>query len=119
MSINIILRGACMSDFRIEMGRRMKEQRKLLHFTQEHMAEKLSISIKHYGGVERGLAGLSLENLVEVSEILGVGLDYLVKGINETDDCMPSRIKEIYINCPREKRKYLVELLETVNKFNN
>lgn len=107
-----------MSVFRIEMGKRMKEQRKLLHFTQEYMAEKLDISIKHYGEVERGLAGLSLENLVEMSEILGVGLDYLVKGTKENDDCMPSRIKEIYLNCPKEKRKYIVEILEIINKLN-
>ena len=83
-----------MSDFRVEMGIRMKEQRKRLHLTQELMAEKLNISIKHYGSVERGLAGLSLENLVEVSDILGVGLDYLVKGISNSEDYMPDRIKE-------------------------
>lgn len=106
-----------MDDFRIEMGKRMKEQRKLLHFTQEYMAEKLNISIKHYGGVERGLAGLSLENLIEVSEILGVGLDYLVKGTNETDTSMPSRIKEIYLNCPPDKRQHILELLEIINKL--
>lgn len=106
-----------MNDFRIEMGKRMKEQRKSLHFTQEYMAEKLDISIKHYGEVERGIAGLSLENLIEVSEILGVSLDYLVKGTNENDDCMPSRIKEIYLNCPPDKRQYILELLEVASKF--
>lgn len=106
-----------MDDFRKEMGKRMKEQRKLLHFTQEYMAEKLNISIKHYGEVERGLAGLSLENLVEVCEILGVSLDYLIKGAPKNDDCMPSRIKEIYLNCPSDKRQHIIELLEVVNKF--
>ncbi len=106
-----------MNDFRIEIGKRMKEQRKSLHFTQEYMAEKLNISIKHYGGVERGLAGLSLENLVEVSEILGLSLDYLIKGTDEKHDCMPNRIKEIYLNCPPDKRQHILELLEVINKF--
>lgn len=106
-----------MDDFRAAMGKRMKEQRKLLGFTQEQMAEKLNISIKHYGGVERGLAGLSLENLVEVSDILGVGLDYLVKGIDESDDYMPDRIKEIYLSYPKEKRQHIIELLDIVSKF--
>lgn len=69
-----------MCNLRINMGKRMKEKRKSLHLTQELMAEKLNISVKHYGGVERGTAGLSLENLIEVSNILGVGLDYLIKG---------------------------------------
>ena len=106
-----------MDDFRIEMGKRMKKQRKLLHFTQEFMAEKLDISIKHYGEVERGLAGLSLENLVKMCEILGISLDYLIKGTNKNDDCMPSRIKEIYLDCPPDKRQYILELLEVINKF--
>ncbi len=106
-----------MDDFRIEMGKRMKEQRKLLHFTQENMAEKLDISIKHYGGVERGIAGLSLENLIKASEIFGVGLDYLIKGTKESDDSMPNRIKEIYLNCPQDKKRYILELLEIVSKF--
>lgn len=106
-----------MEEFRVELGRRMKEKRKLLHYTQEYMAEKLDISIKHYGSVERGLAGLSLENLVEVSDILGVSLDYLVKGENENRDCMPDRIKEIYFSCPLNKRQYIVDVLEVVNNL--
>ena len=106
-----------MDDFRIEMGKRMKEQRKILHLTQENMAEKLNISIKHYGGVERGIAGLSLENLINASEIFGVGLDYLIKGTKETDDSIPIRIKEIYLNCSPEKRGYILEILEIVAKL--
>ena len=106
-----------MSDFRVEMGIRMKEQRKRLHLTQELMAEKLNISIKHYGSVERGLAGLSLENLVEVSNILGVGLDYLVKGIHETDDYTPDKLKEMYLKFPQDKRQHIIELLEVISKF--
>ncbi|MBR3769804.1 MAG: helix-turn-helix transcriptional regulator, partial [Lachnospiraceae bacterium] len=63
-----------MSDYKIEMGKRLKEKRKALGLTQEQLAEKLNISIKHYGGVERGIAGLSIENLIELSNILGVSL---------------------------------------------
>ncbi len=106
-----------MDDFRVAMGKRMKEQRKLLGFTQEQMAERLNISIKHYGGVERGLAGLSLENLLEVSNIFGVSLDYLVKGIETPNDNMPGRIKEIYLNCSKERRKHILEMLEIVSRL--
>ena len=71
-----------MQNLKRSIGSRLKKRRKQLHLTQENMAEKLNISIKHYGEVERGNAGLSLENLVEVSDILGVSLDYLIKGID-------------------------------------
>ncbi len=106
-----------MEDYKVEMGERMKKQRKLLHMTQEQLAEKLNISVKHYGGVERGNAGLSLENLIEVSHILGVSLDYLVKGEENSEEIIPSRIKEIYLNCSADKRQHIIELLEVVDKF--
>lgn len=106
-----------MDHFRKSMGNRMKEERKNLNLTQEQMAEKLGISVKHYGGVERGNAGLSLENLVDVSVILGRSLDYIVKGVPETDGTLPNRIKEIYINSSEEKRHRIVEILEILNKF--
>lgn len=104
-------------DYKISIGKRMRERRKALHLTQEQMAEKLNISIKHYGGVERGDAGLSIENLIEASNILGVNLDYLIKGDEQPDNIMPSRIKEIYFDCPQEKRQHIVELLETASRF--
>lgn len=106
-----------MEDYRVGMGERMKKQRKLLHMTQEQLAEKLNISVKHYGGVERGNAGLSLENLVLVSDILGIDLDYLIKGEENTKEMIPSRIKEIYLNSLPDKRQHIMELLEVVDKF--
>ena len=106
-----------MMNYKIDMGKRMKEKRKSLNLTQEQMAEKLNISIKHYGGVERGVAGLSIENLIEVSDILGINIDYLLKGDPTQDDTLPTKLKEIYLNCPYEKRHHLIELFETANKL--
>ena len=48
--------------------------------------------------------------MVEVSEILGVGLDYLIRGTEEDNDYMPERIKEIYLAFPQEKRQHIVEI---------
>lgn len=42
-----------MEDYRIGMGKRMRKQRKLLYMTQEQLVEKLNVSAKHYGEVER------------------------------------------------------------------
>ena len=106
-----------MADYKIEMGLRLKEHRKALHLTQEQMAEKLNVSIKHYGGVERGVAGLSIENLIEASNILGINLDYLIKGNTPNDDILPNRIKEIYLNCPKEKRHHIIDILEASEKL--
>lgn len=106
-----------MEDYKIAIGKRMKARRKELHLTQEQMAEKLDISVKHYGGVERGMAGLSIENLIETSDILGMSLDYLIKGEPQNDDTMPNRIKELYTECPKNNRQHLIQLLEILSKF--
>lgn len=105
-----------MGDYKIDMGKRMKKQRKLLHMTQEQIAEKLNVSVKHYGGVERGNAGLSIENLIIVSDILRIDLNYLIRG-EELLENIPNRLKEIYLNSPPDKRQYIMELLEVVDKF--
>ena len=105
-----------MSEYKKSMGERMKVQRKLMHLTQEQMAERLDISIKHYSEAERGIIGLSVENLIKVSEILGISLDYLIKGI-AIDYPIPERMLEIYKNCPDSKKKLLLQLLELEAKL--
>ena len=69
-----------MNEYKKEMGLRIKNRRKKLSMTQEEMAEKLNISVKHFSEVERGIAGLSIENLIKVSDVLGLSLDYIIKG---------------------------------------
>lgn len=105
-----------MTNYRKAMGERLKVQRKLHHMTQEQLAEKLDISVKHYSEAERGLIGLSVENLIKVSEILGVSLDYLLKGIT-IDYPIPPKMMELYSTCPDSKKELLLELLELETKL--
>ena len=72
-----------MKDYKKDMGLRIKTRRKALRLTQETVAERLDVSVKHFSEVERGLTGLSIENLVKLSGVLMVSLDYLVKGEEE------------------------------------
>lgn len=106
-----------MENYKIKMGMRLKKKRKMLKLTQEQMAERLNVSIKHYGGVERGQAGLSIENLIEACKILGTDLNYLILGESEEKDCLPEKVKELYFSCPKEKRPVLIELMETALKL--
>ena len=72
-------------DFNASIGSRIAKLRKEHNMTQEQLAEKLDISIKHCGAVERGVSSLSLEKLVEVSLLFDVSLDYLVKGNSKSE----------------------------------
>lgn len=100
-----------MDDNKKALGERLRQQRKMKCLTQEQLAESLDISVKHYSEVERGLTGMSIENLIKVSEILQISLDYLIKGI-DIDYPIPVRMIEIYQNCPKSKQKYLLEIME-------
>ena len=57
-------------DYKKEMGLRLKERRKEMRMTQEQLSDQLNISIKHYSEVERGITGLSVENIIKISNIL-------------------------------------------------
>ena len=106
-----------MEDYKIKMGMRLKQKRKMHKLTQEQMAEKLNVSVKHYGSVERGQAGLSIENLIEVCNILGTDLNYLILGEEAEKDYFPEKVKELYFSCPKEKRPLLIELMEIALKL--
>lgn len=106
-----------MDNFQIEMGTRMKAARKELHLTQEDMADKLGVSVKHYSGIERGVAGISLETLVNISNILNISLDYLVKGNAMSENYIPSRLAELFLHYPPEKRSEIIRLLELIERL--
>lgn len=62
------------------IGKRIHQLRKTHGLTQEKLAEELDITIKHVSSVERGLSSLSLEKIIELSQILDCTLDYLILG---------------------------------------
>ncbi|WP_180272731.1 helix-turn-helix domain-containing protein [Konateibacter massiliensis] len=108
-----------MSDnYKVEIGKRLKLQRNKFKFTQEQMAEKLNISVKHYSEVERGITGLSIENLVRACKILGLSLDYTVNGVSDEDN-IPVELRELYAACPDDKKEALIRLMEDLRNLVN
>ena len=61
-----------------ESGLRIKKLRKKKELTQEQLANKLNISTSNLGKLERGLQGLSIDLLIEISIFFDVSLDYIL-----------------------------------------
>lgn len=61
-------------------AKRVKEARKRRNLTQEQLAEKINISMKHMQAIEQGTKLCSVEIIVEISVELEVSTDYLLKG---------------------------------------
>lgn len=62
-------------------GRRLKETRKEHGFTQEQLAEILHIGAAHLGNIELGKRGISIDLLMDISEVLNVSIDFLLCGM--------------------------------------
>lgn len=108
------------------IGSRIAQLRKEHNMTQEQLAEKLDISIKHCSSVERGLSSLSLEKLIDVSNLFDVSLDYLIKGNSASDDSikhiwanLPQSITSIMTSKNEEEIHLLLEYLQLYSKIRN
>lgn len=69
------------SDFLIEMGNRLRQQRKQMNLTQEELAELSGLSIKTIISAEKGQKALRSENIVRVCQLLNMDISYLMTGI--------------------------------------
>ena len=66
-----------------QIGRRIRERRKTLGWTQEELAEKANIDRSYIGGVERGERNLTFTMLCSICTALGCDVGTLAKGIPE------------------------------------
>ena len=93
----------------VDLGRRIRKQRVQRGWTQEALAERVSVSTSFVGHVERGTRKASLETLVSMSNALGVSLDYLLSGSlnNSVIGPMPKGLNS-------QQRTALQEILTTI-----
>ncbi|EOS60094.1 hypothetical protein C815_01661 [Firmicutes bacterium M10-2] len=70
------------NELNIEIGQRLRNIRIKKNLTQEEMADRICVSCKHYGEVERGKSGFSLENWIRLSTAFHIDLNYLFAGQN-------------------------------------
>jgi transcriptional regulator with XRE-family HTH domain len=73
-----------------QIGARCRQARVASGLTQEKLAERLDVSTQYISDMERGVVGLSLVTLTDLSEQLSVSTDYLLK---ETSDDDSNRIQ--------------------------
>lgn len=62
------------------IGSRMVTARKKVGYTQEQLGELTGLSIKMISAAENGHKAMRPENIVKISECLGISTDYLLKG---------------------------------------
>jgi len=61
-----------------DLGRRIRQHRTQKGWTQEGLAQHVSVSTSFVGHLERGSRKASLETIVSISKALSISMDYLL-----------------------------------------
>ncbi len=106
------------------IGRNIRAARKACRLTQEQTAELMRISVLHYGRLERGERPASLEQLAQVSQVLGTSLSALLNGCIEGESfgsapsthvlTLSDRVAQIADGCSLDAHKLMLALIRTV-----
>ena len=91
-------------------GDRLKELREEKEFTQEELGKFLNVSRQTISGYESGSIEPSIANLVKITDIFNISLDYLL-----------CRTKERYnLNLEDKKNKDLIiDIIKVIEKYKN
>ncbi len=65
----------------VQFGKKVREERKKLGYSQEVLAEKAGVHRTYIGMIERGEKNITLANIQKVSKALKVKISELTKGL--------------------------------------
>lgn len=99
-------------DYRI-IGQRIKQMRKTLRQTQEHLAEQLDVTVGYISQVERGVTKANLDLLCRISDLFGCDVSYFVTGISAAQDTyLLDEFTELFMHLSKDQKRFVVSLME-------
>lgn len=72
-------------ELNVQIGRRIKQAREGCDFTQEKLAELISVSVQYISDLERGKVGASVPTIIKLCNTLNVSSDFLLLGSSSND----------------------------------
>jgi len=92
----------------VKIGQRIQVRRKQRGYTQEQLADLMNVSIQMVSNLERGNKAIRIDNLIKLSEILGVSTDYILTGKVTAGDmeALSGRIEQL-----SERDRKMIRLL--------
>ena len=108
----------------IFIGERIKALRQERKLTVEQLSEMIGTSPSFIGLVERGMSGLSLITLANLSEALNISADYILKGVAYSGKSeKPSKIakldelRALQYSLDEETLDYVIGILRYTKRF--
>lgn len=100
------------------IGKKLKEYRKKLNYTQEELSEKVGIAEKHYGKLERGAFIPSLETFFKLVEVLNIPMsEFGILNTESNNNLRDDLIREIYLSSEDEMSLYL-SFIQSIKSYN-
>lgn len=94
------------------MGERIRKRREELNISREQFAEMLDITTKFCSDIESGARGVSIKNLMAISDCLKLSTDYILFGdVPQTSDQV---FIQVVNKCPASKKNNLLDIIDKI-----
>ena len=105
----------------ILIGEKIRECRNALNLTQQQLAEKVGITPRYLGDIERGSKVPKLETFIKLLNGLNASADYvLMDNLNSTYKLKASMLEESLDSLAPEERGKVMNILESmIENFKN
>lgn len=99
------------------IGMRIQRLRKSRGYTQEQLSEMIDRAPNYISQLERGIKSMSLETLIQISNILCVSPeDILMDSLTGTDRAVERSLSNLLNECTPYEKHILLEILEATKK---
>ena len=99
----------------VYLGKRIRDRRKSLKLSQEKLSEIADITTSYFGQIERAERIPSLETLVNISNALGVTVDFiLADSIKVYDDVHVKQFSELVFNKSNKAKSTAIDIVQTL-----
>ena len=93
------------------IGKQIKSRRRLLGYTQEQLAEALSVSVGYISQIERGATKGSLDTLAKISTVLRCGVtEFLENSVCAQPDYLREDFVQVFCSLPERQKRILLEI---------
>ena len=111
-------------NLRKSIGKKIKLARAKSEYTQEQLAEKLSLSPRYVSQLERGIAFGSASTIISICKTLNINSDFLFDDLIKNDNPIPNKMiddkfLENYLKLNDNNKNVINFLVSDLVKFQN
>ena len=111
-------------NLRKSIGKKIKLARAKSEYTQEKLAEKLSLSPRYISQLERGIAFGSASTIISICKTLNINSDFLFDDLIKNDNPIPNKMiddkfLENYLKLNDNNKNVINFLVSDLVKFQN